>query len=528
MTFRTPGVTILEPPSFPPSIVPVETAIPVFIGHTRNTPDVGLLKAVEINDLDEFVANFGSIDHSKDFTFDVIARVNADSSVVTEVVSTQINPTNDIFKYNLYHAMRLFYDNGGGRCYVISIGEHQVAEDGTKTLETAANVYTEALEALEIEDDPTLIVIPELAGMVGKDGNGNITAATAGPYEAVYNQALQQAFERKDRFVIIDVPLINSATSVRATINADMKDFRETLSDFGFDDRKFGAAYYPNIVTGVNAALLSQDGEGKSQVQVSVYEVVEDADLPDLSADSPPSPSFQGALHQLGIVERDTDANPITESVQRVNKYAGVYQDIITQLSNLEFTLPPSPAIAGIYANVDNQRGVFKAPANVTLASVVKPTLKIDNSAQDNMNVHTSGKAVNAIRTITDRGLVVWGARTLDANNLDFRYINVRRFFNFVEESVKKAMYRFVFEPNDANTWASARAAIENFLTVQWEVGALQGAKADDAFFVQVGLGQTMNSNDILEGKLKIRIGMAVVRPAEFIILEFTQILPTS
>ena len=89
-------------------------------------------------------------------------------------------------------------------------------------------------------------------------------------------------------------------------------------------------------------------------------------------------------------------------------------------------------------------------------------------------------------------------------------------------------MYRFVFEPNDANTWTPIRASIENFLTVQWEAGALQGAKADDAFFVQVGLGQTMAPQDILEGRLRVRIGMAVVRPAEFIILEFTQFLPVS
>ena len=90
------------------------------------------------------------------------------------------------------------------------------------------------------------------------------------------------------------------------------------------------------------------------------------------------------------------------------------------------------------------------------------------------------------------------------------------------KESVKKATSQFVFEPNDANTWVKVRAMIENFLNLQWRAGALAGAKPDDAFFVRVGLGETMTAQDILEGKMNIEIGMAAVRPAEFIILKFS------
>ena len=114
------------------------------------------------------------------------------------------------------------------------------------------------------------------------------------------------------------------------------------------------------------------------------------------------------------------------------------------------------------------------------------------------------------------------GARTLAGNDNEWKYIPVRRFFNMVEESVKKATAQFVFEPNDANTWVKVRAMIENFLVLQWRAGALAGAKPDEAFFVKVGLGQTMTAVDILNGKMIIEIGMAAVRPAEFIILRFS------
>ena len=123
---------------------------------------------------------------------------------------------------------------------------------------------------------------------------------------------------------------------------------------------------------------------------------------------------------------------------------------------------------------------------------------------------------------------MVWGARTLAGNDNEWRYVPVRRFYNMVEESVKKASSAFVFEPNDANTWVKVRSMIENFLFLQWRDGALQGAKPEDAFFVKVGLGQTMTALDILEGRMIIEIGMAVVRPAEFIILKFSHKMQTS
>jgi hypothetical protein len=191
------------------------------------------------------------------------------------------------------------------------------------------------------------------------------------------------------------------------------------------------------------------------------------------------------------------------------------------QIERAMAIVPTGGAVAGVYAAVDRSRGVWKAPANVSLSGVSGPTVKINDEGQSDLNVHTTGKSINAIRAFTGKGTLIWGARTLDGNSNEWRYVPVRRFFNMAEESVKKATVPFTFEPNDANTWIRVRAMIENFLTLQWRAGALAGEKTNQAFYVKVGLGETMTAQDILEGRMIVEIGMAVVRPAEFIVLKF-------
>lgn len=197
--------------------------------------------------------------------------------------------------------------------------------------------------------------------------------------------------------------------------------------------------------------------------------------------------------------------------------------NIINQVQKELSILPPSGAIAGVYSYVDNNRGVWKAPANVSVSSVSGPVTMIDDDRQEALNVDvTAGKSINAIRAFTGKGTLVWGARTLAGNDNEWRYVSVRRFFNMAEESIKKSTAWAVFEPNDASTWDKVRSMIRNFLLQQWKEGALQGATPEDAFFVNIGLGLTMTYDDILNGIMNVEIGMAVVRPAEFIILKFS------
>ncbi len=201
----------------------------------------------------------------------------------------------------------------------------------------------------------------------------------------------------------------------------------------------------------------------------------------------------------------------------------GSYKSILQKIDETLSIIPPSGAMAGVYSFVDSKRGVHKAPANVSINGVQGLTQNIDFELQQDLNVDVNaGKSINAIREFAGKGILVWGARTLAGNDNEWRYVPVRRFFNMVEESVKKSTYWAVFEPNDANLWVRVKAMIENYLIDKWKDGALAGATPEDAFFVKCGLGLTMTPQDILEGRLNVEIGMAVVRPAEFIILKFS------
>lgn len=215
--------------------------------------------------------------------------------------------------------------------------------------------------------------------------------------------------------------------------------------------------------------------------------------------------------------------SPITTNLAAIKDSENVlYNQIKALISQLPLVLPPSSTMAGVYAKVDSNNGVWTSPANVGLNYVLKPTQIIDNATQEDMNVTPTGKSVNAIRSFVGRGTLVWGARTMAGNDNEWRYISVRRLFIFLEESISEASEQFVFKANDRNTWVMIRGMIENFLINQWKAGALAGAKAEQAFYVRVGLGETMTSQDILEGKMIIEIGLAAVRPAEFIVLKFT------
>lgn len=177
-----------------------------------------------------------------------------------------------------------------------------------------------------------------------------------------------------------------------------------------------------------------------------------------------------------------------------------------------------SALIAGVYCKTDRERGVWKAPANVVLNGVNDVNTQLTHERQAEMNK----KGINIIRHFSDRGLVVWGSRTQKDDD-DWRYIPVRRLFDAAERDIKKALQSMVFEPNSQPTWKRVQAAIDNYLYRLWQQGALAGNKAEEAYFVRVGKGITMTQDEINQGKMIIQVGMAAVRPAEFIILKFTQ-----
>jgi phage tail sheath protein FI len=209
------------------------------------------------------------------------------------------------------------------------------------------------------------------------------------------------------------------------------------------------------------------------------------------------------------------------------SKYAALYYPWIEILDPLErpaqgapprrLLLPPSGFVTGIYARNDVERGVWKAPANEVVRGLTRFELNINKGRQDVLNP----EHVNALRFFEGRGNRVWGARTLSSDP-EWRYVNVRRFFIFLEHSIDKATQWAVFEPNGERLWANIRRTVEDFLLVQWLNGALLGSKPEEAYFVRCDR-TTMTQNDLDNGRLICLIGVAPVKPAEFVIFRIGQ-----
>jgi uncharacterized protein len=226
-------------------------------------------------------------------------------------------------------------------------------------------------------------------------------------------------------------------------------------------------------------------------------------------------------------------ANQPVEGISppRDSTYGAVYFPWIRVLeSRTQDTLlvPASGHVAGVYARTDLERGVHKAPANEVIRGVVETDPAAALEPLEYRVTSAEGEVLNArgVNVIRDfraegRGIRVWGARTMAGDPL-WKYVNVRRFLLFVEESIDKGTQWAVFEPNDEPLWARIRQAITNFLTTVWRSGALQGAKAEEAFFVRCGR-DTMTQDDIANGRLVCMIGVAPVKPAEFVIVRIQQ-----
>jgi len=482
---KTPGVYIVEVPTFPPSVAAVGTGIPAFIGYTEKAID-SLGKSLfnipkRITSMLEYSNYFGG--PPKESEQDAIKITIRDKKLegAADPISSNISVEVDEAKRShhiMFNSLQLYFANGGGPCYIISVGDHTKKLDLGDITKPDEGGFLVGLQALRSEDEPTLIVFPEGKYLDSAD------------YYTLQKSSLQQCNELQDRFAIIDV-------HVKPDEATDLEKIKKTFRDgIGTNYLKYGAAYFPDL----NTILDFTYDESKVKIGHTVTTIKNDGTTTDAPG------AFEGKK-----LDTEVKAGSVV-----------LYERIKTEIKNSSMILPASPAMAGVYASVDRDRGVWKAPANVSLNAVVKPSFKLNDSDQDDLNVSDTGKSINAIRSFIGKGTMVWGARTLDGGSNEWRYVPVRRLFIMVEESVKKATYQFVFEPNDANTWVRVRAMIENFLTLLWRDGALAGTKPEQAFYVKVGLNQTMTAIDILEGRMIIEIGLAAVRPAEFIVLKFS------
>lgn len=552
--FKTPGVYIKEQDAFGSSVVAVPTAIPAFIGYTQYADIDGnsqLMKAVKVKSLPEFREIFGG---GPKTTFKV--GTGADGTMSLDV--------DEGTRYLMYSSIRMFYSNGGGECFVVSIGAYGEAIDPEK--------MKDALDLLTRETEPTILVVPD-AMLIERDD-----------CYSLYKDMLQHCgVKMKNRVALLD---IHGGFSHKSR-DKDVNDFREGV---GATTLAFGAAYYPWVHTTVTPAseidyqlisnkdvlvntlmdsvkqamgigagganpklaeaqglinsikddLSNLDDVGKKLAAIDKgFTKPKDKDVKkvkdalnkkatellakagELDPNSPEARKLAQIEAAINRVKNDNDDSKAVHAV--VSSLAPIYKTILKNVREKLNLLPPSGAMAGVYALVDSQEGVHKAPANVSLNSVVKPAVNITSDDQEDLNSPLSGKAINAIRSFVGKGVLVWGARSLDANSQDWRYISVRRTLIMIEQSIKNSVEAYVFEPNVARTWLKLKTSIDNFLTDVWKNGSLAGATPTQAFEVNVGLGSTMTPNDILEGIMRVSVKCAITRPAEFIEITFEQ-----
>ncbi|MEA2822592.1 MAG: uncharacterized protein QOJ86_4596 [Bradyrhizobium sp.] len=623
--YKTPGVYVEELDAFPPSIVGVETAVPVFIGYTQKAEKSGrslLQRAVRISSMVEYKAIFGGA-YPYQFTIKpaplTIATVTAAEATAksldvakTKAVGLAVPPdpakddpktladkatnkakaddatkaadradayatqlrkdfedtqagkdekaakaledalealktstpndptikdkeekaqearqtaTNSataaansvspdvrigdnsyelaiVKNFYLYNCLRLFYANGGGSCYVISVGSYDDNVDYAALSLGLANVRDLV--------GPTMLVIPEAV---------NLSAVN---HPKLVAEMLTQCFERQDRVAIFDVPDM----AAPGDFDVAIKNFRDEVVVRPSLHLKYGMAYAPFLRTSIvdpsEVSFMNFDDNSRGMIETLIEgeakRLYPTADTAKLKA------AFIKQLSDIDVLpDLDEKSRRFAQLNQNLVAQIPVFKDIYATMAAKLGTLPPSAAMAGVYTQNDLLRGVWNAPANVGLVGVTGPTVAISDDMQNDLNMPISGLAINAIRDFVGRGTLVWGARTLDGNSNDWRYIQVRRALIYIEQSVELALNKFVFAPNVAQTWVTVTSMVGSFLRGVWQAGGLMGASPTEAFSVQCGLGSTMTAQDVLEGRMIVQIKLTMVHPAEFIVLTFQQ-----
>jgi len=484
---KTPGVYIVEKDTGANAVVQVSTAVPAFIGFTEKAEINGKsfhMKPVQISSLSEYELFFGG-SPTPIYTIKEVQGGNQDLVMngKSYVIEQSQNST-----FYLYNSLKLFFDNGGADCYIVSIGQYGNPD---KPVEVTPDVFKQGIDTLAGEEVPTMLLMPDSLLLDEEDAS----------YYSVQTYALAHCGKYLNKIAIFDIWGGNQELSIEDK-NKYVDRFREYI---GLDNLSYGAAYYPWIKTNI---IPLNSINYTNFVLESLQNVFKDEHKP--------------MLTNLMAATTEKEKNYWDAGLKNTSKEYKLLRKTITDKLNI---LPAAPAMAGLYTRTDKARGVWIAPANQNLNSVLAPMVKITHEEQESLNVDgISGKSINAIRGFKGTGAaVVWGARTLAGNSPEWRYVNVRRLFIVIEQSIKNAAFSVVFRPNVPVTWAVVEGMISNFLTNLWRQGALVGASPAEAFTVLCGLGSTMSQDDINEGIMRISVKVAAPRPAEFIVITFEQ-----
>jgi uncharacterized protein len=505
---RTSSAYVSESPASA-AIVGVQTAVPAFIGYTEKAKINGkpvFLQPINVASLEAYEAVFGQ-GCKPEYQIVSVAQ-SASTSADFQVYDPDAGTWNTYklvqtpaSQFSLYNSLRLFYANGGGPAVVVSVGAYE------KSPTVEKDKLLAGLDATQAQAGPTMLVIPDAVWLDGST-----------EFQEVISRMLMQCGGLADRVAILDV-YGAQAVSDQTSLDVVIQQFRESVGDFYLS---YGMAYFPFVEAPVveSADIDYTNFALQDPATLKTLRQVLSWENQNVNRAGETYDRVQAAINMIGPDNPPQEVTALNQSLAAALPLLAQMEQVIVAKTNV---LPPSGAMAGIYTYVDSTRGVWNAPANISLTAVTGLTYKLDDQQQGDLNLPIDGKAVNALRMFVGRGNVVWGGRTLDGNSNDWRYIQVRRTIIYIEQSIKNALNQFVFAPNDGNTWVTVTAMVSNFLQGVWSQGGLMGATASEAFSVQCGLGSTMTPLDILNGYMIVQVTLQMIRPAEFIELTFKQ-----
>ncbi|WP_395753719.1 phage tail sheath family protein [Prosthecobacter sp.] len=522
---QTPGVYINEVNAFPNAVVPVATAVPVFIGYTMRADYKGksyLNQAVEINSMQDFMNFYGvmttatppgpapEMQQYAPIYHILASRGEGDVTIGGKPLDLLPDPSTI---YYLYNSIKLFYQNGGSTAFIVSVGLIGPPPSPSKPMAAGSPLvnprvsYDDLYKGLQVagqEASITMISIPDAVLLKQAD------------YATLMQNILNQCgIDSPDccapgsRVGLLDVYGGEAPDPELWNLpGGEIETFRTAV---GMDDLRYGIAYFPFLKT-----TIVEDGDIDFITLGGGKELA--AALPDAAVE--PVKTILDQIQNPPATNPPTPLQLENALLAASTAYSQLHDAVLEKIN----TLPPGAAMAGLISKVDSSIGVWRAPANFSLTAVTDTTLKITDNSQAMLNVDAvSGKSINAIRLKPGFGVMVWGARTLDGNSQDWRYINVRRTMIFIEQSLKLAMQAYVFLPNVDSTWSLVQSMVTSFLTSLWSQGCLAGSSAAASFKVAIGLGLTMTPDDILAGKMNLTVSVALSHPAEFITITISQ-----
>ena len=540
--YTHPGVYIEHVPSGVLAIEAASTSVAAFIGHiprgARVTASAG--EPVFIGNQSQYAQHFGPLP--------------APAGGIRNNGQTA-----DAFG----HAVSLFFANGGTKAYVVPVASSNgtastvsaVLEEGTVALEATSGGtwadgllvrFIEELGAVPADSIPRTYTVQIGRRVTNPDGTtktekaintdgAEFDQAVIEPFETFTGIVLSAGHPRNIDSVINGASLILTAT-FSATGGAATVLPADSVLGSGADtaapgDTDYQAAYdrlrdYRDIsIMLLPGKVWDSSGQGAIQRAITHAEFMQNR----MVIVDPVNPGSNATQLKTPVDVRDEGfpTSPYTALYYPYLKVTNPFYDEDTA-ANLPrtFAVPPSAMAAGMWARIDGSRGVWKAPAGLeaTVRGSLGPNVLIGNAIQGNLNEW----GVNCIRSIIGPP-VIWGARTLATKSKpEFRYVPVRRTQSMIGESLYRALQAVVFEPNDHKLWSSLRASVGNFMDQLHRAGAFQGEKASDAYYVRCGLGSTMTQADIDSGIVRVVIGFAPLKPAEFVVVQIQQIVGQS